>query len=52
MTFDICANDADWMTESAAPNNYTSCYEIQWDDATYGGDNDLDLRYRLYVKTG
>ena len=33
-------------------NGYTSCYEIMLDDATYGGDNDLDLRYRLYVKTG
>jgi len=50
--FDICPNDADWTLESGAPNNYTSCYEIQWDDATYGGDSDLDLRYRLYVKTG
>ena len=48
--FDICANDADWTTEVG--NGYTSCYEIQWDDATYGGDSDLDLRYRLYVKTG
>ena len=23
-----------------------------WDDATYGGDFDLDIRYRIYVKTG
>lgn len=50
--FDVCANDGDWIAESGAPNNYTTCYEIQWDDATYGGDSDLDLRYRLYVKTG
>src|SRR4029077_14810273 len=50
VNFEVCANDADWVAESGAPNNYTSCYEIQWDDATYGGDNDLDLRYRLYVK--
>ena len=52
VAFDACANDADWTTESGAPNNYTSCYEVMWDDATYGGDYDLDIRYRLYVKTG
>ena len=49
--FDICANDADWTAEKGAPNNYTSCYEIQWDDATYGGDNELDLRYGLTTIT-
>lgn len=49
--FSICSNagDADWTTESG--NGYTSCYESMWDDATYGGDFDLDIRYRLYVKT-
>lgn len=52
VAFDVCANDGDWVLESGAPNNYTSCYEIQWDDATYGGDFDLDLRYRMYIKTG
>jgi type IV pilus assembly protein PilY1 len=50
VAFDVCANDGDWTTEIG--NGYTTCYEIQWDDATYGGDFDLDLRYRLYVKTG
>lgn len=50
VAFDVCANDADWTTEVG--NGYTSCYEVMWDDATYGGDYDLDLRYRLYVKTG
>ena len=50
VAFDVCANDADWTTEVG--NGYTSCYEVMWDDATYGGDYDLDIRYRLYVKTG
>jgi type IV pilus assembly protein PilY1 len=50
VAFDVCANDADWTTEIGL--GYTSCYEVMWDDATYGGDFDLDLRYRLYVKTG
>ena len=50
VAFDVCANDADWTTEVG--NGYTSCYEVMWDDATYGGDFDLDIRYRLYVKTG
>ncbi|BFU94455.1 MAG: exported protein of unknown function [Nitrospira sp.] len=49
VAFDICASDADWIAEVG--NGYTSCYEIMWDDATYGGDYDLDIRYRLYVKT-
>jgi type IV pilus assembly protein PilY1 len=52
VAFEVCANDADRTLEFGAPNNYTSCYEIMWDDATYGGDYDLDIRYRLYVKTG
>lgn len=52
VSFEVCANDADRILEFGAPNNYTSCYEIMWDDATYGGDYDLDIRYRLYVKTG
>lgn len=52
VAFKICPNDADWTTEKGAPNNYTSCYEIMWNDATYGGDWDLDIRYRLYIKTG
>lgn len=49
--FNLCSNagDADWTTEVG--NGYTSCYEIMWDDATYGNDFDLDIRYRLYVKT-
>ena len=48
VAFDICANDADWTAEQGL--GYTSCYEIMWDDATYGGDLELDLRYRIYVK--
>lgn len=49
--FNICSvsGDADWTTESG--NGYTYCYESMWDDATYGGDFDLDIRYRIYVKT-
>jgi Tfp pilus tip-associated adhesin PilY1 len=45
VSFEICANNDE------AVNGYTSCYEIMFNDATYGGDWDLDLRYRLYVKT-
>ena len=48
VSFELCRNDADWTTEQG--NGYTSCYEIMWDDATYGNDFELDLRYRLYVK--
>jgi Tfp pilus tip-associated adhesin PilY1 len=46
VSFEICANNDE------AVNGYTSCYEIMFNDATYGGDWDLDIRYRLYVKTG
>ncbi len=46
VSFEICANNDE------AVNGYTSCYEVMFNDATYGGDFDLDLRYRLYVKTG
>lgn len=46
VSFEICASNDE------AVNGYTSCYEIMFNDATYGGDFDLDLRYRLYVKTG
>jgi type IV pilus assembly protein PilY1 len=46
VSFEICANNDE------AGNGYTSCYEVMFNDATYGGDFDLDLRYRLYVKTG
>ncbi len=46
VSFEVCANNDE------AVNSYTSCYEIMFNDATYGGDWDLDLRYRLYVKTG
>ncbi|WP_173047365.1 pilus assembly protein [Nitrospira sp. KM1] len=53
VAFDICANDADWsgVAGEQTINGYTSCYEIMWDDATYGGDYDLDIRYRLYIKS-
>ncbi len=46
VSFGICANNDE------VGNGYTSCYEIMFNDATYGGDWDLDLRYRIYVKTG
>jgi Tfp pilus tip-associated adhesin PilY1 len=46
VSFEICANNDE------AVNGYTSCYEVMFNDATYGGDFDLDLRYKLYVKTG
>ncbi len=48
--FSVCTNDADWIAEKGAPNNFTSCYEVMWDDGEYGNDFDLDIRYRLYVK--
>ncbi|MDQ6733015.1 MAG: PilC/PilY family type IV pilus protein, partial [Nitrospirota bacterium] len=32
-----------------ASNGYEYCYDIMWDDAEYGWDYDLDIRYRLYV---
>ena len=53
-SFRYCPNDADWsgVTGEKTINGYTSCYEIQWDDATYGGDLELDIKYRIYVKTG
>jgi type IV pilus assembly protein PilY1 len=50
VNFALCARDADWTTEQG--NGYTSCYDMIWDDATYGNDLELDLRYRLYIKTG
>jgi Tfp pilus tip-associated adhesin PilY1 len=50
VAFKLCENDADWTAEKAL--GYTSCYTIMWNDATYGGDWDLDIRYRLYIKTG
>jgi type IV pilus assembly protein PilY1 len=49
--FKYCDNDADWTTEQGAPNNFTSCFDILWDDSEYGQDFDLDIRYRIYVKT-
>ncbi|MFQ5587263.1 MAG: pilus assembly protein [Nitrospiria bacterium] len=48
--FQICPNDADWTTEQSA--GYTSCYDGMWDDAEYGWDYELDIRYRIYVKQG
>ncbi|MFY9268545.1 MAG: hypothetical protein WAO55_02225, partial [Candidatus Manganitrophaceae bacterium] len=48
--FQICQNDADWTTEMG--NGYQSCYDVMWDDAEYGWDYELDIRYRIYVKTG
>jgi type IV pilus assembly protein PilY1 len=50
VSFEVCTNGADWTAEQAL--GYTSCYEIMFNDATYGGDWDLDIRYRLYIKTG
>jgi type IV pilus assembly protein PilY1 len=46
--FKYCDNDADWTTEQG--NGFTSCFDIMWDDAEYGMDFDLDIRYRIYVK--
>ncbi len=48
--FQFCQNDADFTTEQG--NGYTSCYDIMWDDAEYGWDYELDIRHRMYVKTG
>ena len=48
--FRLCENDADWTTEQG--NGYTSCFDIMWDDAEFGWDYELDIRYRIYVKTG
>lgn len=48
--FQICQpTDAYWITEQG--NGYTSCFDILWDDAEYGWDYDLDIRYHIYVKT-
>ncbi|MGH7255398.1 MAG: hypothetical protein ACREI3_06435, partial [Nitrospirales bacterium] len=47
--FQLCQPDADWTGEQG--NGFTSCYDILWDDAEYGWDYELDIRYRIYVKT-
>ena len=47
--FKICPNDTDWTTEQG--NGFTYCYDLMWDDADYGWDYELDVRYRIYVKT-
>lgn len=47
--FQICQSDSDWTTEQG--NGYQNCYDILWDDAEYGWDYELDVRYRIYVKT-
>ena len=47
--FRLCENDADWTTEQG--NGYTSCFDIMWDDAEFGWDYELDIRYRIYVQT-
>ncbi len=46
--FQICQNDADWSAEQL--NGYENCYDILWDDAEYGWDYELDIRYRIYTK--
>jgi type IV pilus assembly protein PilY1 len=46
--FKLCPTDADWTTEQG--NGFTSCYDLMWDDADYGWDYELDVRYRIYVK--
>ncbi|MEO5955443.1 MAG: hypothetical protein ABIR36_07110, partial [Nitrospiraceae bacterium] len=38
----------DWTTAQAA--GYTACYDILWDDAEFGWDYELDIRYRIYVR--
>lgn len=48
--FKYCDGDTDWTTEQG--NGFTSCYDILWDDAEFGNDYDLDIRYRIYVKPG
>ncbi len=47
--FKICPADTDWTTEQG--NGFTFCYDLMWDDADYGWDYELDVRYRIYVKT-
>lgn len=39
----------DWTT--AQSQGYQHCYDILWDDAEYGWDYELDIRYRIYVRT-
>lgn len=46
--FQYCQSDADWTAEQG--NGYTSCFDILWDDAEYGWDYELDIRYRIYAK--
>jgi type IV pilus assembly protein PilY1 len=55
--FQICQDDpnfvdADWPAGSPLPGgNFQYCYDVMWDDAEYGHDFDLDLRYRIYIKS-
>ncbi len=49
VSIQLCANDSDWTTEQG--NGYTSCYDIVWNDTDFGIDFDLDVHYRIYVKT-
>ena len=44
-------NDAECTTETNATNGYQYGYEIAWDDSGQGNDYDLDVRWRLFVKT-
>ncbi|MDD5008668.1 MAG: PilC/PilY family type IV pilus protein [Syntrophorhabdaceae bacterium] len=49
VNMNVCpANDADWIAEQA--NGYTICRDVQWDDAEYGTDYDLDIAIRHYVQ--
>lgn len=51
--FKVCPNDLDWSGPAGEQtvNGFTSCYDLMWDDADYGWDYELDVRYRIYVKT-
>jgi type IV pilus assembly protein PilY1 len=46
---DLTSYSNDWTNEQAA--GYTSCFDILYDNQEYGNDYDLDVSYRLYVRT-
>lgn len=45
-------NDTECTTQTNATNGYQYGYEVAWDDSGQGNDYDLDVRWRLFVKTG
>ncbi len=55
----ICTTEANPGSDSAhscsmysTTGGYQYAYEVAWDDSGQGNDYDLDVRWRLFVKTG